>query len=692
MASTEQKTVAPSAEYLAWEERMGNKSEEYYQKVRTGAQPSTYHDAVQMRLRELQGTQRHMENLSYGYATTEQYQALRQEQKKYEQLLNDITAGKIDGQKKYSNEFENEFKLNEVLLSYGNSDAAINKSGCTLDSSKITSTAEIALSKISENEEQAATSEAESALSKVSDGLSASDSDSIMPEWLTKLGSSVSNTASGFADTAADKASGAANYLSGIVDKHGDDITSFASKAISTATNMVNKVSGLASKATNWFNGLTESFTETDPKKKKKSDVKSAFVASSNKKGVDNSQSPLATLGANLTKLKNKTCDKFAELAGPVDNLKKAAANVKKTVVGTVQSAFKTGAAITKTISNTVSSVLSPAKSLITTARNLTNPNNIQDTVSGALDFLPFGLGDMVGKVARNEAAKYNTKLGMLESRVNGIDSLGTKLQGLMMYNKDSPELLNDGGKLILGLATGDVSKKDLDQLYKAATGYCNNVSTPSYLEFGNNKLVYETLLKQALNSGSSSLVSQLANCGKYFSNETKKNIADEFIASAKKGDVTSLNAMVDIAGKGLVEDPKELVRTLGTNLIKETSGVSGTVTPNLVKDTPTIVSMALDEPVEEPNLIPIIDETTGDIVEYEVKDINKHYRQQYLALVNDLGLTPQELLADDQLPQAYSAEYVTLYARQPELLKDMGMSDTKRNTILHVYTHYMTA
>lgn len=569
-------------------------------------------------------------------------------------------AKRNDIKKKQQEKQATDNKVKSTTGNYSNSCAAMNKNGCTLDTSTITNIAAVATAKagdvLSTGKDMAA-----NALSKLTDGLTASDSDSIMPEWMSKLGSSISDTASEFADTIADKASGAATYLTGLVDKHGDSLVSKAGSALSTATNMVNKVSGLAQDATNWFNGLTTSFSGKETTNKK-SDVKSGFVASSNKKGIDNTKLPLSELGANLSKLKNKAFKKFAELAGPVSNLKDAVSNVKKSVTCTVQSVFKTGQSIVGTISNTVQSVTSPITSAISTARNLTNPNNIQAVVNNSLDFLPKGVTNMIGKIAYNETAKLNNKIAAVQSKVNGITNLGPKVAGLLQYTEGSPELLNDAGKLLIGLATGDVTKKDLDQLYKAATGYCENVATPSYMEFGNNKLVYETLIKQALSSGSSHLLSQLANCQKYFSKETKLNIASEFFNVAKTGDVSSVETMIKATGTNLVQDNKKLLRTLGTNLIKEKSNVKA------------------------------VDERAGTATladNNEIDDVNKYYRDMYLSVVDGLNLTPKELLSDDNLPQAYSAEYVTLYARQPELLRDMGMSDIKRNTVLQVYNHY---
>ena len=599
------------------------------------------------------------------YPNAVAYQSDVSKLQNYEQMIKESkermakAMAEADVQEKKNQTNNNLSQVSKITQNYSNSCAAINKNGCTLDPSTITNIATVAAAKAG-SIVSTGTDIAANALSKLTDGLSASDSDNITPEWMSKLGSSIGDTASQFADTIADKASGAATYLSGMVDKYGGSLISTAGNALSTATNMVNKVSGLAQESANWFNGLTTSFTEKSSNKK--SDVNSGFVASSNKKGVDNTKLPVSELGANLTSLKNKAFDKFAELAGPVTNLKDAVANVKKSVTCTVQSAFKAGQAVVGTIQNTVQSVTSPITSAIKTARNIANPNNVQAMVTGALDFLPDGVTNMIGKIAYNETAKYNNKLAAVQSKLNGITNLGTKVSGLLQYTEGSPELLNDAGQLLIGLATGDISKKDLDQLYKAATSYCENVAAPSYMEFGNNKLVYETLIKQALSSGSSHLLSQLANCQKYFSKETKLNIASEFFNVAKKGDVVSVETMVQATGTNMVQDAKQLARTLGTNLIKENSNVKA------------------------------VDERAGAVTysgDNEIDDVNQYYRDMYLSVVDTLNLTPDELLQDDNLPGSYSAEYVTLYARQPELLKAMGMSDTKRNTIINVYTKY---
>lgn len=578
-------------------------------------------------------------------------------------------------------------QISKTINDQSKSCSAMNKDGCNLDTAKLSDLAAVAMEKTAPLL-SGIKDVASSAWDKITGGLTAADSDSIMPEWMSKLGSSISNTASEFADTIADKASGAANYLSGWLDKDGAELISSAGSALSWATNKVNQVSSLAQDATNWFNGITNSLSGKDSKnKKKKSAVKSGFVASNNKQGIENGKLAVADEGINFSKLKDKAFSKFAELAGPVTNLKDAISNVKKTVTCTVQSAFKTGATVVKTIQNTVNSVVTPINNVVKTVRKYTNPNNVQAMVTGALDFLPDSVSNMIGKAAYNQAAKVNNKLAHVQSKLGGIEGLGDKIIGLMSYSEGSPELLNDAGKIILGLATGDISKKDLDQLYKAATGYCNNVAAPSYMEFGNNKLVYETLLKQAISAGSSHLVAQLANCGKYFSSESAANIASEFLNVAKTGDPVMANTMLNATNTSMVENNKNLARTLGTNLKTEYSNCTGVVLRDLLDGN---MALGIDDEGTS-NLTPEYDDE-GQLVQVHVADINKYYREEYLRFVSKLGLTPKQLLSDDNLEGSYSAEYVTLYARQPELLRDMGMSDIKRNTVLQVYTKYTVA
>lgn len=607
---------------------------------------------------------------------TKEYTELRNQMKSLENdLHNEHAAGNAVKAKKALNDSYGS-TIDNLMKQYGISNGAINKSGTIIDSSTAVANNTVAAAKTTaekttsalkdtflnnntSNSTSTATNSATSAASGLLDeGLSAASS---VGTSISSLWNSTKSTASEFAGTIADKASGAMDYVSGLTDKAGGFINEYAGSALATATNMVNKLSNKATEATEWFNGVTSDFIGGD----NNTETKTAFVASDNKNGVKNANLPAAELGIKFDNFTGNTFAKFKELAGPVNNLFTAVSNAKKTVTGMVQSISKTGSAIVGSVSTTVKSVTAPISKTINTVKQLSDPNNVRASISSALDFLPFGLGDMVGKAAYNEAAKLHNKIGVVETRLNGIQGIGDKVQGLLSYANSPSEITNDLGKIIIGLCTKDVSKNDLDTLFKTAMEVCPNVATPSYMEFGNNKLVYTTLLKQAISFGSSTLISQLANCQKYFGTDTKKLITDSYLEAAKAGDPTVFNAMLDAAGTSGTKDTKKLAIALGTNLRQESEGTKG------VLDGVTTVSLL-------------------DTTEDEGININEYYRSEYANTLEKLQITPQELISDDITPSAISASTITLLSRKPEVLNSIGINNDTRDTVLAMYNTYM--
>ena len=607
---------------------------------------------------------------------TKEYTELRNQIKSLEnELHNEHAASNAVKSKKALNDSYGS-TIDNLMQQYGISNGAMNKSGTIVNSSTAIANSTVAnakstVEKTTETLKNTFLGNSETTNSTSTTSSTSSTSSNLLDEGLSaasSVGTSISNlwsstksTASEFASTIADKASGAMDYVSGLTDKAGGFINEYAGSALASATNMVNKLSNKATEATEWFNGITADFTNSD----NNTETKTAFVASDNKDGVKNANLPAAELGIKFDKFTGNTFAKFKELAGPTNNLFTAISNAKKTVTGMVQSISKTGSAIVGSVSSTVKSVTAPISKTINTVKQLSDPNNVKASISSALDFLPFGLGDMVGKIAYNEAAKLHNKIGAVETRLNGIQGIGDKVQGLLSYANSPSEVTNDLGKIIIGLCSKDVSKKDLDTLFKAATEVCPNVATPSYMEFGNNKAVYTTLLKQAISFGSSTLISQLANCQKYFGTDTKKLITDSYLEAAKAGDPTVFNAMLDAAGVSGTKDVKKLAIALGTNLKQEVSGTKG------VLDGVTTVSLL-------------------DATEDEGVDINEYYRSEYANTLEKLQITPQELISDDITPSAISASTITLLSRKPEVLNSIGITNDTRDTVLAMYNTYM--
>lgn len=590
--------------------------------------------------------------------------------------INNIKKKKIEAQQRSD-------ILNSSMVQYSQSDAAMNNKGISLASASIKNNSTIATKKTQEEQDFQATVEAfikdqgipntnqvmnqsrarsvtsnelnttkktsstngvvDTASSWLDTGISAATSvGNTVKGWL----GSAKDTASEFYDTVADKASGAADWAMGLADKAGNSLSSYAGEALSWATNMTNKATEWASDATDWFNGITSSFSGGDSN----TEVKAGFNASDNKQGIQNAKLPAADTGFDFSKLTSGTgFAKFKELAGSAKNLFTAVGNVKKKIVGMVQSASNTAATLVKTAQKTVNKVINPITKVVNTARALTNPNNVQSLVNNSLNFLPFGLNKMVGKIAYNEAAKLSTKIGKVQTRLHGISSIGDKVAGLLEYSNNSSEVTNDLGKIILGLCNGSVTSDNLKTLYKNALDICPNVETPSFIDCGTNKLMYTTLMKQAIDYGSAHLISQLLNCQSYFGTDTKKLMLDTFFDTAKAGDPTVVNAVIAGTGTGNITNAKDVALALGTNLREEASDLQ----------------------------------------------LSAQYREAYKEALDNLGLTTKMVLSDGSKISynkntVVDAASMTLLARRPALLSALDVSDDTRNTVLNVYNTYM--
>ena len=593
-------------------------------------------------------------------------------------------------QQNINNQNKNNTLVN-TMSNYAKSNASMMKNGVTNTATVINNSAGAAVTKATNavnelskkiiNGESVNTSSSSSivntASSWASKGLNAATATS---NSASSLVSSITGTASKFSNTVADVASGAINSVTGIVDKVGNTIGDYINDGLSSLTNVTNKINNVASEAVGWFNDTVNSITSSN--KNSTSVVKTAFVTSDNKQGIDNANLPASELGINLSSLSGTGINKFKELAGSANNLFDAVKNVKNTVVSGVQSVSNVGKSILSTISSTVNTALSPVKTVINTANEIVDPNNVKSLVSSTLDFLPFGLDKTISNIAYNETARLANKISRVETKLGGILSIGDKLANLVGYSQNSNQLLNDAGKIVFGLATGNVSKTELDALYNAAMTVCPNVAGPSYVDFGDNKLLYDALMQESIEMGCANLISQLTNCGSYFDTNTKKLMEDNLVSAASTGDALVVDAILEATGTNAIADPKEYALGLGTNLKQE--NISGVTIKTIEKD-------------DQGNTTTVYSNNTNS---------NEVYLSSYVDVLGRLNITPIQLVSEEidkttgtsrtrnneneETPMlAYSVTNMAIMARNPTVLEGLGITEDVRNMVLAVGAKY---
>lgn len=578
-----------------------------------------------------------------------------------------LISAQNDVKKKQQNNQQQQSQLSSLVDNYKNSAGAMNKTGTTIDTSKVSQISAVATAKNAKDAATTALSNAISGNSVIDISGTASTLTSTAENILgsaTNLASSFSSaglsaaqsvsssvnslftsskavgTASQFANTIADQASGAASMVTGLVDKAGNLVNSFVGDALATATNMTEKINNAVKDAREMF---TESADSIGKSGTANLESKTSFIATNNKKGISNALLPVADLGVNLSNLKNKAIDKFSELAGTVNTVTDAVNNVKSQVQGTIQNVTSTGTSILATITSPVTDTILSVKSTVEDVTDAIDPNNVKQLVQNTLGDLPFGLDDIIGTMAGEQAEKLQNKIEKVESKFSGITGISSVIANVSNYADSPSQVTDDLGKIVVGLCNGNIDKDDLDSLYKAATEICPNVSAPDYSSFGENKLAYSTLLDQAIESGCADLLRQLMNCDKYFDMDAKRLIADKLGSAARSGDPELVKTMLDATGTSSIDDPKKFALTLGTNIREESSDNEAT----------------------------------------------EAYRTTYKEILEKLNTTPKELVSDDSQEGVYSPTNMALLARKPELLNSLGIENDTRNTVLNVYTFY---
>ena len=594
-------------------------------------------------------------------------------------------------QQNINNQNKNNTLVN-TMSNYAKSNASMMKNGVTNTATVINNSAGAAVTKATNavnelskkiingentNNDSSSSSIVNTASSWASKGLNAATA---VGNSASSLVSSITGTASKFSNTVADVASGAINSVTGIVDKVGNTIGDYINDGLSSLTNVTNKINNVASEAVGWFNDTVNSITSSN--KNSTSVVKTAFVTSDNKQGIDNANLPASELGINLSSLSGTGINKFKELAGSANNLFDAVKNVKNTVVGGIQSVANVGKSLVTTISTTVNTALSPVKNVINTAKSIVDPNNVKSLVGSTLDFLPFGLDKTISNIAYNETARLANKISRVETKLGGILGIGDKLANLVGYSQNSNQLLNDAGKIVFGLATGNVSKTELDALYNAAMTVCPNVAGPSYVDFGDNKLLYDALMQESIEMGCANLISQLTNCGSYFDTNTKKLMEDNLVSAASTGDALVVDAILEATGTNAIANPKEYALGLGTNLKQE--NISGVTIKTIEKD-------------DQGNTTTVYSDNTNS---------NEVYLSSYVNVLGKLNITPIQLVSEEidkttgtlrtrnneneETPMlAYSVTNMAIMARNPTVLEGLGITEDVRNMVLAVGAKY---
>lgn len=208
---------------------------------------------------------------------------------------------------------------------------------------------------------------------------------------------------------------------------------------------------------------------------------------------------------------------------------------------------------------------------LLSAGSNLTGsalsilPPSVRSAISYSADsFLINSAQSILG----DKMGSYANILGMLT---------GTSLQGSLFNNLLSlgdssgyPMQTDQYGKPLFG-SVGNNSSNDINALYKAAMTICSGINNPTYMNYRQNKDLYDILMMMAASMGLTDLMRQLQNCAggqaSYYDSRTTSLLQGSTRSVATQGNPYAYAALQDILGPSNVRNPKQDVIILNANM-----------------------------------------------------------------------------------------------------------------------------
>lgn len=293
------------------------------------------------------------------------------------------------------------------------------------------------------------------------------------------------------------------------------------------------------------------------------------FVASTTKNAIDAINLDDADAGFSLSDLSKGTIGKLAELGNDAlgsgasaikavtDNLKEIKAQATSSVNGVLSA-----------VSAEARGIFDPIKSVVDFGTDVLNPNNVAGIIKNNLDFLPESLQNKITQVAQDSTKDLYNKINKLSNQAQGIDNILEGVASLESIGTITKRVTDANGNDIAGLISNG-SFDDLVRLISGAESICGDtgIDPSDLLDFEVNKDLYDLLISESMNRGSSKILDSLSNCGKYNDTRTTNVIKKNVDSVARKGDVYTLGSAVKAVGSSALYDPTDTLQTLIANM-----------------------------------------------------------------------------------------------------------------------------
>ena len=511
----------------------------------------------------------------------------------------------------------------------------------------------------------------ESITSQVNSKLGLASDSSTVSKSLQSVTDSISSPSNKLNQTVTSAASDAGNLLKGGVGSLTSSVSDFANSVFGKTTNASQ---ALANRSQSQDKGEQETNSKIKSLASDSAEAISKPVAYVTK-SVDDVVTGASTLSQGngvkdgISSMSETAKNNLSKATGTDINSDSALTSAIKSVTNGFSSAVKGGSdaiksmkekIVSPTVSTIKDSVSSFTDGIKETVGSIGDTLDIGGTASAlkdlnktVLDTLPSPVADMISskeddfinKTVNDVTQGKMDQISNILSALNGVKSDDVLNSTLGVLSNKYPNITDSEGLDVTKL-TGNQSMDVVERLFSAAQGICNIKSlNDTYLNYSDNKTLYDALLDLAGQYGITQLIDDLSQCGKnssahYFDQQSIDTLRNVCKTATENGDPFTYRSAQNAAGKSNINTDAEDLIKLNANMVDD--GYDNTEAYNeILKDAGTSVQQLItantvgDNTILDSTKVTVMCASNNSIVDNAISTDNRTLIQQSRVLYN---------------------------------------------------------
>ena len=511
----------------------------------------------------------------------------------------------------------------------------------------------------------------ESITSQVNSKLGLASDSSTVSKSLQSLTDSISSPSNKLNQTVTSAASDAGNLLKGGVGSLTSSVSDFANSVFGKTTNASQ---ALANRSQSQDKGEQETNSKIKSLASDSAEAISKPVAYVTK-SVDDVVTGASTLSQGngvkdgISSMSETAKNNLSKATGTDINSDSALTSAIKSVTNGFSSAVKGGSdaiksmkekIVSPTVSTIKDSVSSFTDGIKETIGSIGDTLDIGGTASAlkdlnktVLDTLPSPVADMISskeddfinKTVNDVTQGKMDQISNILSALNGVKSDDVLNSTLGVLSNKYPNITDSEGLDVTKL-TGNQSMDVVERLFSAAQGICNIKSlNDTYLNYSDNKTLYDALLDLAGQYGITQLIDDLSQCGKnssahYFDQQSIDTLRNVCKTATENGDPFTYRSAQNAAGKSNINTDAEDLIKLNANMVDD--GYDNTEAYNeILEDAGTSVQQLItantvgDNTILDSTKVTVMCASNNSIIDNAISTDNRTLIQQSRVLYN---------------------------------------------------------